>query len=163
MSGGISSEVRSKLLNRMVAVYGSDSIRPFWDRAFGKQKPIPLSYETVSRIFSEKRGAAKGVTATTLAMICEALDFTQDEVRDILRDHEATSGRIQDRGFWKLVGQTVNELSNEERDLLDAFRAIKEHSPEQVSRMADMVETVAQAGGVIVSLDSLRRKKKGGR
>lgn len=161
-SKGLSNEIRSKLIDKMVAVYGDDSIKPFWQKALGSKPDPELSYETVSRILSASRGGQKGVTAPTLALLCEALDFTQEETRDILRLHEETSGRAQDRGLWKLVGKTVNELTTDETALLEAFREIRDHSPDQLPRIAEMVETVAQAGGVSVNLDALRRKKRKG-
>jgi len=156
---GIKASIKKKLRAQLDKVWGI-SVYAFWQKEMGGETSEPaLSYETLARIFSMDRDDKKAVDFGTLLTVCKHLDFSQDEIRQIAREHDESEGRRQDRGLWKLIGATVNEMSEDEISLVKAYRIIRSKKPTSIPKLADMLEMVASAAGVTIDLTPLRRKE----
>jgi len=123
-----------------------------WDniRRFTAGSKVPFSIETKRRLFNECD--YKSVAPITIAIVARYLDFTNEEIRELLQKYTT------DRDVWPLIGDSDERLTNEERAWLELFSSISKNSKLK-ENIFDQIEMLADLSGEDVSeqLKILRR------
>ncbi len=135
-----------KLLGEKLNKEGFENIRQFCIST-----RIPLSAETVRRGFVD---TGKELEPFSLVILCRYLNFTSDEIRDILK------GYTDDKDIWPLLGKSSRgQLTVLEDAIIRAVKAIREAKPEYLASLADYIDLLATAAGVEVTehTDKLRK------
>ena len=92
----------------------------------------------------------------SLAVICRYLNFTPDEIRDLLKTY------TNDTVLWPMIGKGDGvRLSVYDQALLAAAKTIAGDDKERMTILADQFDLMARAVGVDVSeyTRQIRRKK----
>ena len=128
-----------KLLNRQLENEGWESLRQFTSGS-----KIPLSAETIRRAFMAQD--YKNMEPMSLAIICRYLNFTPDEIRDMLKTY------TNDNVLWPMIGKGDGvRLSVYDQALLGAAKTIAGDDKERMTMLADQFDLMARAVGVDVS------------
>jgi hypothetical protein len=134
-----------------------DSVRHF---TLTHMRTMGLSPETVRRAF--KADPLKGIEAHTLAIIMHHLDYSRDEIVELLRTY--TSDTIISGMMMGGPAATEMELTPEESTFLAVARRIKERVPDLYINLAQSLKPLATAYQInapeLAELDRTVSKKR---
>lgn len=109
---------------------------------FKQRTGCKLSIETIrNHIYMEQPASAP-----ILMLLAKHLEYTPAEIRQMLIDQGDTD-------FHQLLPETSQgeNISTENRALIEAIRIIKEKAPEQMKAIADYLDLTARAVGVNIA------------
>lgn len=103
-------------------------------------------------------GDSKRPGADTLAVILRHLNYSRDEIRDILKTY------TDDDEVWRLLpSDGANVLTADEEAALDVYKMIRESQPRLIPQLFEQVKLLAKLSGVDVSASADLLIRKGGR
>jgi len=125
---------------------------------FTKDSGIEYSAETVRRAFTDVPD--KTLAPDTLAIILFKLNYSTEEVKELLETYTDTSNK--DRYLWPKLGDNNITLTLDEEAVLNIYRKVIEHNNELRTKIADQLALVAMLASVDVSSEvkQLQRKQK---
>ena len=129
-------QLRAKLIFKL-ASEGWENPRQFH---LGSGVARKFSIETTRRAFNPCD--YKSMEPATLLVICKYLNFTPNEIRDILKDF------TDDKEIWPLIGEGGATLTPQEEAVVEVFRMIRVAKPELLPNLADMLDLLALPAGI---------------
>jgi hypothetical protein len=99
-----------------------------------------FSIETTRRAFNPCD--YKSMEPSTLLIILKYLNFSANEIRDILKNFTS------DKEIWPLLGDGTTALTTQEEAMVEIFRMIRAAKPEMLPNIADNLDLMAMAAGI---------------
>jgi hypothetical protein len=130
-------EVLRALLVKKMAAEGWDNPRQFH---LGSGVSRKFSIETTRRAFNPCD--YKTMEPSTLLVICKYLNFSANEIKEILKTY------TDDKEIWPLLGDSSESLTTQEEAIVEVFRMIRAAKPEILPNIADMLDLMAMTAGV---------------
>lgn len=123
---------------------------------FAQKSGIPYTVETVRRAFTD---CGKHLSADTLAIVLRYLNYSRQEIRQILQTY------TDDKEIIKLIGigdDNHTELTADQQAWLDIYDKLVKKDPASVAHLAQLMGWVASLIGVEISKETgLISRKKG--
>ena len=129
-------QLRALLVNKMAAE-GWENPRQFH---LGSGVARKYSIETTRRAFNPCD--YKSMEPSTLLVICKYLNFSANEIKDILKNY------TDDKEIWPLLGDGATALTTQEEAMVEVFRMIRAAKPEILPNIADMLDLMAMTAGI---------------
>ena len=130
-------EILRAMLVKKMATEGWENPRQFH---LGSGVATEFSIETTRRAFNPCD--YKTMEPATLLTICKYLNFSANEIKDILKTY------TDDKAIWPLLGDSSESLTTQEEAIVEVFRMIRAAKPEILPNIADMLDLMAMTAGV---------------